>query len=107
MTDPAFAITPGWLDWYRGPTEPAFPLPTGAVDTHCHVFGPAAEFPYAAERKYTPVDASKHDLFALRDRLGIARNVIVQATNGDDVAQVSITSGSPTKPPGMPRCSSV
>ncbi|GHB18330.1 MULTISPECIES: amidohydrolase family protein [Streptomyces] len=80
MTDPAFAITPGWLDWYRGPTEPAFPLPTGAVDTHCHVFGPAAEFPYAAERKYTPVDASKHDLFALRDRLGIARNVIVQAT---------------------------
>ncbi|MER6239993.1 amidohydrolase family protein [Streptomyces clavifer] len=80
MTDPAFAITPGWLDWYRGPTEPAFPLPTGAVDTHCHVFGPAAEFPYAAERKYTPVDASKHDLFALRDRLGIASNVIVQAT---------------------------
>ncbi|WP_330319488.1 amidohydrolase family protein [Streptomyces clavifer] len=80
MTDPAFAITPGWLDWYRGPTDPAFPLPTGAVDTHCHVFGPAAEFPYAAERKYTPVDASKHDLFALRDRLGIARNVIVQAT---------------------------
>ncbi|MEV7304278.1 amidohydrolase family protein [Streptomyces clavifer] len=80
MTDPAFTITPGWLDWYRGPTEPAFPLPTGAVDTHCHVFGPAAEFPYAAERKYTPVDASKHDLFALRDRLGIARNVIVQAT---------------------------
>lgn len=80
MTDQTSAITPGWLDWYRGPTEPTFALPAGAVDAHCHVFGPAAEFPFAAERRYTPVDASKHDLFALRDRLGITRNVIVQAT---------------------------
>ncbi|MGY0064515.1 amidohydrolase family protein [Streptomyces sp. LZ34] len=80
MTDETFAVTPGWLDWYRGPSKPAFALPEGAVDAHCHVFGPAAEFPYAPERKYTPVDASKHDLFALRDHLGISRNVIVQAT---------------------------
>ncbi|MFC5956149.1 amidohydrolase family protein [Streptomyces pratens] len=50
------------------------------MDAHCHVFGPAAAFPYAPERKYTPVDASKHDLFALRDHLGVSRNVIVQAT---------------------------
>ena len=55
-------------------------LPPGAVDAHCHVFGPGAEFPYAPERKYTPCDASKHELFALRDQLGFARNVIVQAT---------------------------
>jgi 2-pyrone-4,6-dicarboxylate lactonase len=44
------------------------------------VFGPRAEFPYAPERKYTPCDASKAQLFALRDRLGFARNVVVQAT---------------------------
>ena len=31
----------------------------GAVDAHCHVFGPGAEFPYAPERKYTPCDASQ------------------------------------------------
>ncbi|MDP1172112.1 amidohydrolase family protein, partial [Klebsiella pneumoniae] len=37
-------------------------------------------FPYAPERKYTPCDASKHQLYALRDHLGFARNVIVQAT---------------------------
>ena len=43
-------------------------------------FGPGAEFPYAPERKYTPCDASKQQLFALRDHLGFARNVIVQAT---------------------------
>jgi 2-pyrone-4,6-dicarboxylate lactonase len=38
------------------------------------------QFPFAPERKYTPCDASKQQLFALRDHLGFARNVIVQAT---------------------------
>ncbi len=79
MTE-TFVKTPGWLDWYAGPSKPAFILPAGAVDAHCHVFGPGAEFPYAPERKYTPCDASKAQLFALRDHLGFARNVIVQAT---------------------------
>ena len=41
---------------------------------------PGAKFPFAAERKYTPCDASKEQLFALRDHLGFTRNVIVQAT---------------------------
>jgi 2-pyrone-4,6-dicarboxylate lactonase len=72
--------TPGWLDWYDKPSTPRFRLPAGAVDAHCHVFGPAAEFPFAPERKYTPCDAGKEALFALRDHLGFARNVIVQAT---------------------------
>jgi len=76
----AFDKTPGWLDWCANPSLPQFRLPAGSVDAHCHVFGPAAEFPFAPERKYTPCDASKHQLFALRDRLGFARNVIVQAT---------------------------
>ncbi|MFD9125653.1 amidohydrolase family protein [Kitasatospora sp. NPDC059571] len=75
-----FEKTPGWLDWYAVPSRPQFRLPEGAVDAHCHVFGPAAEFPFAAERKYTPCDASKEQLFALRDHLGLARNVVVQAT---------------------------
>lgn len=72
--------TPGWLDWYSQPSRPRFTLPAGSVDAHCHVFGPAAEFPFAPQRKYTPCDASKAQLFALRDHLGFARNVIVQAT---------------------------
>ena len=75
-----FEKTAGWLDWYAGPTKPRFRVPAGAVDTHCHVFGPGAEFPYVPERKYTPCDASKQQLFALRDHLGFSRNVIVQAT---------------------------
>jgi len=75
-----FERTPGWLDWHPSPSKPDFKLPPGAVDAHCHVFGPGAEFPYAPERKYTPCDASKQQLFALRDHLGFARNVVVQAT---------------------------
>ena len=80
-----FIKTPGWLDWYTGPAKPKFKLPPGAVDAHCHVFGPGDMFPYAPERKYTPCDASKAQLFALRDHLGFDKNVIVQATcHGSD-----------------------
>ncbi len=75
-----FTKTQGWLDWYASPSKPRFRLPPGAVDAHCHVFGPGAQFPYAPERKYTPCDASKDQLFAMRDQLGFDRNVIVQAT---------------------------
>jgi 2-pyrone-4,6-dicarboxylate lactonase len=62
------------------PSTPKFKPPAGAVDAHCHVFGPAARFPFAPERKYTPYDAPKEKLFALRDFLGFQRNVIVQAS---------------------------
>jgi len=69
-----------WLAYHPRPSRPAYSPPPGAVDAHCHVFGPGREFPYAPERKYTPCDASKEHLWALRDFLGLQRNVIVQAT---------------------------
>jgi 2-pyrone-4,6-dicarboxylate lactonase len=75
-----FEKTPGWLDWYADPSNPRFRVPPGSVDAHCHVFGPGEQFPFAPERKYTPCDAGKEQLFALRDHLGFERNVIVQAT---------------------------
>ena len=75
-----FTKTTGWLDRYANPSKPRFRVPPGSVDAHCHVFGPGAQFPYAPERKYTPCDASTEQLFALRDHLGFARNVVVQAT---------------------------
>src|ERR1700678_2716528 len=98
-----FEKTKGWLDWYEGPTKPSFVLPAGAVDAHCHVFGPGAEFPYAPERKYTPCDASKAQLFALRDRLGFNRNVIVQATchGADNRAMVDALAHSGGKARGI------
>jgi 2-pyrone-4,6-dicarboxylate lactonase len=76
----AFEKDADWLDFFPNPSRPAFVPPPGAVDAHCHVFGPGDVFPYAPERKYTPCDAGKAELFALRDLLGFGRNVIVQAT---------------------------
>jgi len=75
-----YAKTQGWLDWCAHPSRPRFQVPAGSVDAHCHVFGPGLRFPFAPERKYTPCDASKEQLFALRDHLGFSRNVVVQAT---------------------------
>jgi 2-pyrone-4,6-dicarboxylate lactonase len=75
-----FEKSPGWLDWCLDPSPPRFTVPPGSVDAHCHVFGPGERFPYATERKYTPCDASRDQLYALRDHLGFARNVVVQAT---------------------------
>jgi 2-pyrone-4,6-dicarboxylate lactonase len=77
---PAFTPDAGWLAFDPSPSKPGYTPPPGAVDAHCHVFGPGDTFPYAPERKYTPVDADQEQLFALRDFLGFDRNVIVQAT---------------------------
>ncbi|MBK0055789.1 amidohydrolase family protein [Stenotrophomonas sp. S39] len=76
----AFQKDADWMDYCANPSRPTFVPPPGAVDAHCHVFGPGDVFPYAPERKYTPCDAGKAQLFALRDFLGFSRNVIVQAT---------------------------
>ncbi|MFT7191266.1 MAG: 2-pyrone-4,6-dicarboxylate lactonase [Glaciecola sp.] len=79
------AADPDYLTFHPSPAIPHFRAPVGAVDAHCHVFGPAARFPFSPLRKYTPVDAPAETLFGLRDHLGLSRNVIVQATcHGSD-----------------------
>jgi 2-pyrone-4,6-dicarboxylate lactonase len=75
------------VSWHANPSKPRFVPPPGAVDAHCHVFGPQAQFPFSAKAKYLPDDAGPDMLFALRDHLGFARNVIVQAScHGTDNA---------------------
>ncbi len=59
---------------------PSFVAPPLACDTHCHVFGPAAKFPFAEGRSYTPPDAPFEDFQRLQKVLGLERAVIVQAT---------------------------
>ena len=82
-----FIMDEDWLSFDPSPSVPTFELPRGSVDAHCHVFGPGDQFPYAPERKYTPCDASKGQLFHLRDFLGFDKSVIVQATcHGTDNA---------------------
>ena len=73
--------------WREQPSLPRYLPPAGAVDAHCHVFGPMDQFPFSAKAKYLPQDAGPDKLFALRDRLGFSRNVIVQAScHGTDNA---------------------
>ncbi|MBL4756941.1 MAG: amidohydrolase family protein [Rhizobiales bacterium] len=83
--------------FHPSPSKPAYTPPEGSVDAHCHVFGPADTFPYAPERKYTPSDAPKEKLFALRDHLGFSRNVIVQASchgrNNDALVDALLAAG--------------
>jgi 2-pyrone-4,6-dicarboxylate lactonase len=90
-------MDPDWLPFHPNPSKPKFKVPSGAVDAHCHVFGPATKFPFASTRKYTPCDASKEQLFELRDFLGFERSVIVQATchgnNNDALEDALIYSG--------------
>jgi predicted TIM-barrel fold metal-dependent hydrolase len=67
------------------PSRPGWALPAGAWDTHFHVLGPQARFPYAATRKYTPPDAPLAAALELHDRLGIANGLVVHAnTHGFD-----------------------
>lgn len=73
-------VTPGYLAFHPNPRKPDRPLPPRACDSHCHVFGPATVFPYAAESTYQPVDAPREKLFELHRFLGIERSVIVQAS---------------------------
>jgi 2-pyrone-4,6-dicarboxylate lactonase len=72
------------------PVKPKYTPPPGACDSHCHIFGPAARFPYAQGRRYTPPDSPKENLRALHDRLGISRAVLVQASchGGDNRAML-------------------
>jgi 2-pyrone-4,6-dicarboxylate lactonase len=75
------------VSWHANPSKPRFVPPPGAVDAHCHVFGPMAQFPFSPKAKYLPDDAGPERLFALRDHLGFAKNVIVQAScHGTDNA---------------------
>jgi len=67
------------------PSLPELRLPKNATDAHVHVFGPHAVFPFAPDRQVTPQDAPKEALFAMHEKMGIERCVIVQsALHGQD-----------------------
>jgi 2-pyrone-4,6-dicarboxylate lactonase len=58
----------------------AFTPPPDACDAHCHVFGPAARFPFSPDRAYTPPDSGIDQFERLQHRLGLSRAVFVQAS---------------------------
>jgi 2-pyrone-4,6-dicarboxylate lactonase len=59
-------------------SSPAMRVPSTACDSHHHVFGPSARFPFAEPRSYTPPDCSFEQREALHAALGVGRSVIVQ-----------------------------
>jgi len=65
---------------------PKFRPPPLACDAHCHIFGPAAKFPYDPEASYHPPDSPFEALQKLHAILGIERAVIVHAScHGSDM----------------------
>lgn len=78
-------------------------LPRGACDCHAHVFGPAARFPYAEPRSYTPDDAPYEAYIAHLDRLGCERGVLVQpsAYGRDNRAMLDALERSPDRLRGV------
>jgi 2-pyrone-4,6-dicarboxylate lactonase len=66
--------------------RPKFRPPPLACDAHCHIFGPAAKFPYAPDASYHPPDSPFESLQRLHKVLGIERAVIVHAScHGSDM----------------------
>ena len=61
----------------RHTRTPRFQMPALACDTHAHVFGPEARFPFSPERSYTPEDCTVEQYAALLQTLGITRKVVV------------------------------
>jgi predicted TIM-barrel fold metal-dependent hydrolase len=59
------------------PKKPRLACPPGACDSHIHLFGPAANYPFAADSPYTSRDALPETNIALQQRLGLSRAVIV------------------------------
>ena len=56
-------------------------LPARACNAHCHVIGPRARFPFPTGAAYTPAaDAPREALYALNDRQGLQRCVVVQSS---------------------------
>src|ERR1041385_7726694 len=67
-------LTQGWDHDTR---KPKLVVPPGSCDTHIHLFGPEAKFPFASDSPYTSRDALPEELFKLQDTLGFATAVVV------------------------------
>ncbi|OYX82617.1 MAG: 2-pyrone-4,6-dicarboxylate hydrolase, partial [Azorhizobium sp. 35-67-5] len=77
---PAPSLTPTILPPDPNTKTPTYKAPAGAVDTHTHIFGPNAKYPYSPKRSYTPHDAPLEAFREVHTKIGITRAVIVNAT---------------------------
>ncbi|HVE07376.1 MAG TPA: amidohydrolase family protein [Paraburkholderia sp.] len=59
------------------PRKPRLALPPGSIDTHIHLFGPAAQYPFHPGSKYISADALPQTQIDQQDVLGLAGAVII------------------------------
>lgn len=60
------------------PRKPRIAVPSGATDTHFHLFGDASRYPMVDEREYTPPAITPTMARHLFQTLGIERAVVIQ-----------------------------
>ena len=63
----------------RNTKKPLLKTPSGACDTHFHIYGPQERYPFNPNRPMDAEDSTYEDLIKLHDTLGISRGVIVQS----------------------------
>src|SRR5690606_5262138 len=61
-------------------SRPAWTLPPGSTDCHCHVYQDPDRYPLIDGRSYTPQTATLDDYLALCEQIGIERTVQVSAS---------------------------
>jgi predicted TIM-barrel fold metal-dependent hydrolase len=59
--------------------KPKLKLPPKSADCHCHVFGPRDQYPWAANRLYTPPPVSLENYLDMLRTTGFERGVMVQS----------------------------
>jgi len=59
------------------PRQPHLACPPGTVDSHLHLFGPAARFPFVADTPYGTGDALPETCIAMHKAIGVSHGVIV------------------------------
>src|SRR3546814_3623721 len=84
------------LPYHPSPKKPDIALPAGACDAHCHVFGPAARFPFAPSRTYTPVDRSEEHTSELQSLMRTSYAVFCLKKN--KIARTTVPTTIPPAP---------
>ena len=69
---------PYCMAYHPEPSPPSFSFPPGSIDSHAHICGPEATFPYDSARIYTPPDALLPAYEHMLRTLGVERMVLVQ-----------------------------
>lgn len=81
------------------PRKPAFEMPSGACDTHFHLFPTGYENRYVPDRSYTPPPAELPDYQQVAAMLGLERGVVVQPSifARDNAVSLEVSSADPER----------